>query len=129
MTSSCSLTDESFLCVCLDCGIFFHPDGYPPLDGLCKKCHSIFWIRKKKELFAFKRSKGWVPESRRKAGRKAYNTRLIRMSHKHPKEYQKRLSKLEADNPNRARYIKGRARKESIAVLGYHESDLGKVIF
>jgi hypothetical protein len=113
----------------LECGIFFHPDGYPPLDGLCKKCHSIFWIKRKKAIFAEKRANGWVPESRRRAGRKAYNTRLIRMSHRNPKEYQKRLAKLEADNPNKARYIKGRARKESIAVLGYHESDLGKVIF
>jgi|TARA_Y100000310_G_C20683305_1_gene817414 hypothetical protein len=123
------LSIEPFICVCFDCGVIFYPDGYPPVSGRCKKCHQAFWIRQRKAYYAERRAQGYIPESRRKAGRKAYNTRLIRMSHKHPQEFQKRLTMLETKAPNRARYIKGRARKESIAVLGYHEPDLGKVIF
>jgi len=120
---------ESYIYFCLNCGKYVEPDGYPPVDCLCKKCHNAYWVKWRKEYYAKKRANGWVPESRRKAGKKAYSTRLIRMAHMNPQEYNKRMSKMDEKDPRRARYIRGRAKKESINTIGYHDNDVGKVIF
>lgn len=121
--------DKDVPCICLDCGRFFHPDGYPPLDSRCPECHKRYWIRRRKEYYANKRANGWVPEYRRKAGRKAYITRMAKMSYKEPEKYQTRMKKERVKDPERSVKIERKAKKLMKQKLGYIDTDLGKVIF
>ena len=115
--------------VCLDCGTFFHPEGYPPLDGLCAEWHKRYWIVRRKEYYAEKRANGWVPQYRRNAGRKAYITRMAKMSYQEPEKYQIRMLKEREKEPERAVKIERKAKRLMKKKLGYVDTDLGKVIF
>ena len=115
--------------ICIKCGSFYDTDGYPHINNLCKSCNRSEQIVRMKEIYAKKRANGWVPESKRKAGRKAYITRMARMSFTHATEYQKRMIKEVKSNPDRAIKIQRKAKKLMKQRLGYADLDIGKAIF
>jgi len=82
-----------------------------------------------KQVFAVKRSNGWVPKRYKESGKKAYITRMARMSVLDPVTYQERMEKEAIKDPERALKILRKSKSVMRERLGYHDPDLGKVIF
>lgn len=86
---------------CLRCGNYYDLEGYPPLDGNCKKCHSIVMMLKAKSLHWFKVRHGHKPESWKKRGRKAYITRMANLYFKDRSRFERLMVNLREYRPSK----------------------------
>ena len=99
------------------------------VDKECVDCQRKAWIRRRKEFYAEKRASGWTPEYRKRAGRKAYETRVSRLIIRDPVKYHDTLSRIESEDELKARRIRRKAKKEMLSRYKHHDEDIGKVIF
>jgi len=95
---------ESPIMVCVVCGIIYHLDWYYN-DLFCKSCNQKRAIRRAKARAAELRSKGIIPESRRKAGRKAYYSRLANLYFSDPVRFKRLFNKLKSRSPGKAAQV------------------------
>ena len=114
--------------ICLGCGEISWPDPLP-VTRRCNPCKQKFTQIRMKQVFAVKRSNGWVPKRYKESGKKAYITRMARMSVLDPVTYQERMEKEAIKDPERASKILRKSKSVMRDRLGYHDPDLGKVIF
>ena len=88
--------------VCVQCGRFYKIlSGYYN-DCYCKLCHSARMAAKAKYKAVELRAKGIIPESRRRAGRRAYHTRLARLYFRDRDRFKRLHKALRGQSPGRA---------------------------
>tara|TARA_R100001530_G_scaffold48393_1_gene36335 strand:+ start:316 stop:654 length:339 start_codon:yes stop_codon:yes gene_type:complete len=97
------MTDEPILKVCVRCGIIyyigtdFHTDYW-----YCKDCKRIISATRAKGLAADKRAEGYISKSRKKAGRKAYYSRMANLYFNDRERFDRLFAALRARAPMRA---------------------------
>ncbi|MAF44210.1 MAG: hypothetical protein CMI54_08650 [Parcubacteria group bacterium] len=88
--------------VCVQCGRFYTIlTGYFN-DLYCKQCHGMRMAAKSKYKADMMRAKGIIPESRRRAGRRAYHTRLARLYFLDKTRFKRLHQSLRGQSPGRA---------------------------
>ena len=89
--------------VCIKCGRITDPSKEGDNnETLCSKCFSKFITFKRSLFYCKKRKNGWIPESAKRAGRKAYYTRLANLYFNDRKRFDKLFKKLKEKAPGRA---------------------------
>ena len=99
------------------------------VDKVCLDCQRRDWVKRRKEYYAEKKAGGWTPAYRKKAGAKAYETRVARLILEDPPKYQETLARVEEKDLLKARRIKRKAKKEMLKRNRHYDEDIGKVIF
>ena len=113
---------------CYSCGIRKDSLGMN-VDKVCLDCQREGWIRRRKEYYADKRAEGWTPAYRKRAGRKAYETRVSRLIMRDPVKYHDTLSRIEVEDKLKASRIRRKAKKWLRDRSKHYDEDIGKAIF
>jgi hypothetical protein len=87
--------------VCITCGLIFDPDD----EGYYDYCSPCRRIKNAKRFKFYPRYSNKIPESRRKAGRKAYYSRLANLYFSDKERFERLFSKFKAKHPHRAGQI------------------------
>ena len=88
--------------VCVQCGSFYDVYNGYYCDIYCKICKTMMMIAKSKWKAAELRAQGIIPESRRRAGRRAYYTRLSRLYFRDRDRFNRLHQALRDHSPGRA---------------------------
>ena len=90
--------------VCVQCGIIYHLDWYYN-DLYCKKCNQKMAARRGKAKAAEMRANGYIPESRKRAGRKAYYSRMANLDYSDRNRFERLFKNLRSRAPGKAAQV------------------------
>ena len=96
------MMDGDIPVICVRCGEFYQP--WRIFDN-CKACRGYYARVRAIHKYAEKRKQGYVPKSREKAGRKAFYTRMAKMSFNEPSRFKKLFKNFKNRYPYRAGQI------------------------
>ena len=89
--------------ICLLCGEFYEP--WNSLHDMCKGCISATAKVRAAYIYAAKRATGWVPENKKRAGRRAFYSRMANLKFKDPTKFDRLFNSYKQRFPHRAGQI------------------------
>ena len=97
--------------VCLLCGKFYEPWSY---RDMCKGCISATARVRAGYFYAAKRATGWIPESKRRAGRRAFYSRMANLKFNDPARFDRLFNNYKQRFPHMAGQITRKINQRSI---------------
>ena len=96
--------DYKYVRVCIRCGVIYDPALYSRFnDFYCRKCAGKHAANRSRANYAAKqRYEGYVPKSRKRAGRKAYHTKLARLYFTDRERFDRLFNNLRKRKPGMA---------------------------
>jgi len=99
--------DDKIPVICLGpaCENSFLPPAYPPASGLCPSCEHNQIVERTVHKYSEMRKVGYKLKYRQRAGKKAYETKLIKMSRTDPDRFKILIEKVEKRDHQQYRRI------------------------